>query len=338
MAQLLDRNFVTKADLLAAHPQETYMQFYLGYEVSLRKRYKSPLRDDRHPTCAFYKSKSGDLIFKDFSGDFCGDFVNVVMRMFHVNYGTAIRIVANDFNIRKYDDLKKNKGIVNLRPRIIEEKRPTEINVEFKDFTEEDIKWWGRFGITEDILKKYMVYSVNAIFLNKDIFLIKGREQLIYGYYGGISSELELWRIYLPRNKDRRFITNWPSSKIQGWDQLDKSGDVCVITKSMKDVMTFRAMGINAIAPNSEHLFLSDKQLEELKSRFSIIGVLYDNDRTGMHNMWKIRKEHPELVYCVLPQKKGIKDMSDCVAAYGLEKTKKSVEKIISKFKKQTNE
>ena len=39
----------------------------------------------------------------------------------------------------------------------------------------------------------------------------------------------------------------------------------------MKDVCAMYSFGITAIAPNSEHVFISDKMLEELKSRYSLI-------------------------------------------------------------------
>ena len=55
---------------------------------------------------------------------------------------------------------------------------------------------------------------------------------------------------------------------------LPKSGgDYVVITKSLKDVMLLYEFNIPAIAPNSETLFISDKQLEKLKSKFKNIIV-----------------------------------------------------------------
>lgn len=71
-----------------------------------------------------------------------------------------------------------------------------------------------------------------------------------------------------------RFLTNWKSSQIQGARQLPKDGDdLLIIQKSMKDVMCMYELGIIAIAPNSENLFLNDIQLEKVKNKFKRIIV-----------------------------------------------------------------
>ena len=49
-----------------------------------------------------------------------------------------------------------------------------------------------------------------------------------------------------------------------------------VITKSMKDVMFLYEHGIPAIAPNSEGIIISDKQMQKLSKRFTKIIVFYD--------------------------------------------------------------
>ena len=53
-----------------------------------------------------------------------------------------------------------------------------------------------------------------------------------YGYYGGKEDNVELWRIYFPKKKQYRFLTNWKAKQIQGYKQLPKSGKLLVITKS----------------------------------------------------------------------------------------------------------
>ena len=84
---------------------------------------------------------------------------------------------------------------------------------------------------------------------------------------------MELWRLYFPSRSTLRFLTNWRANKIQGAKQMPKNGDLLIIQKSMKDVMCLYELGITAIAPNSENLFLSDKQLEAVKNRFKRIIV-----------------------------------------------------------------
>ena len=51
---------------------------------------------------------------------------------------------------------------------------------------------------------------------------------------------------------------------LQGAHQLPAEGELLVVTKSMKDVMCLYSLGITAIAPNSENLFLTESQFEKL--------------------------------------------------------------------------
>lgn len=317
----LDFNFepkITKQFLLSKCSEETYMKFYLGIDVK-KGLFISPLRKDNRPTCSFYRNKSGELIFKDFSGEFYGNFINVVMYKYNVNYHQALKIIANDFGFIKNSKIIKHEGIITNNTSKFTGSNSSDIKVEFKPYTKEDLDWWNQFGINSKILSKYKVFSCKTIFLNGHQFL--SPKEKSYGYYGGKEKNLEYWRIYFPNRTEYRFITNWPSKKIQGYKQLPKSGKLCVITKSMKDVMCLYSLGINAIAPNSENLFISKSMLSNLKERFKYIVVLYDSDLTGIHNMRKIKKEYSDLIYFYIPRKYKAKDISDFYKKYGKLKT-----------------
>src|SRR5574344_1479864 len=67
---------ITKELILQNISQEAIMKHYLGVHIG-KGLFRSPLRNDKKPTCAFYKNKSGDLIFKDFGGYFYGNCFSV---------------------------------------------------------------------------------------------------------------------------------------------------------------------------------------------------------------------------------------------------------------------
>ena len=297
---------ITKEFLLSKFNEETFMTYYLGIPVK-KGLFKSPLRGDHVPTCSFFRNKAGELIFKDFSGAFYGNFINVVMYKYQCNYYKALKIIASDFGLIG-TSIKKTPIKVQ---ETFKDSGQAVINVEIQDFTEQELKWWNKYGITEKILKKFKVYSCKNVWLNGNYFAKSAQNNIMFGYYGGIKDKVELWRIYFPQRKEYRFLSNWNSNKIQGFNQLPKAGNVLVITKSMKDVMTLYSVGIPAIAPNSETLFISDNVLSNLKERFNRIFVLYDNDLPGISNMNKIKKLHPELNYLWIPRETGAKDISD---------------------------
>lgn len=98
-------------------------------------------------------------------------------------------------------------------------------------------------------------------------------------------------------------------------------GENLVITKSLKDCMLLYELGIPAIAPCSENLFVSQKQYDKLKSKFKNIFLFYDNDQAGISNMNKIRKQFPDLIVTFIPRKLEAKDISDFYFKYGKKRT-----------------
>lgn len=311
---------LSKELILSRFSEEQLMEYYLHVPVK-KGLFRSPLRRDRQPTCSFYRNGSGTLIFKDFATGQHLNVFGVVQSIFHCDYFEALKIIANDLGIVRNRTLQRNPGKINENPIRIQDKEMSKIQVEVQDFTDLELKWWEKFGITKEVLKHFDVYSCKHVFLNDQLLARSQQHCPIFGYYGKKYHGLELWRCYFPKRTSFRFITNWPSKKIQGFDQLPKSGKLLVITKSMKDVMCLYSCGITACAPNSENLFISETVLEQLKTRFDNIVVFYDNDRPGMYNMAKIRKDHPELIYVSIPKQYGSKDISDFYKDHGRKET-----------------
>ncbi len=325
---------ITKQYLLDRASQETYLEYYLGIPVK-KGLFKSPLRADNNPTCSFYRNKSGDIVLKDFSGAFYGNFISVVMYKYNLTYYRALRQIATDFGYIKSPKYQKNPKPVTISTSEFKESKEANIQVEIQDYSKEELDWWMQFGVTEEILKKFRVFSCKTIFLNGNFFTSATKNSPIFGYYRGKNeNETELWRIYFPFHKRNgfKFLSNWRSFLLQGSKQLPKEGDLLVITKSMKDVMCLYSLGITAIAPISENLFLTESQFSKLKSRFKRIIVFYDNDLPGIHNMNKIRKSFD--VKCVwIPRSYGAKDISDFYKMYGCEKTKELIQQCLEKLK-----
>lgn len=315
---------ITKEYLLQQNSEENYMSYYLGVPIT-KKTFKSPLREDKHNTCSLFRGKSGILYFKDFATGQCLDFINVVMAKYGCSYHEALNIVAKDFG---YKSGNNTKVVVKQQPKF-ESNKQTFIQVEVKDFTEAELKWWNSFGISEKTLKKFHVYSCKSVFLNGNLHSQSAQHSPIYGYYFGKKENIEQWRIYYPKKTNFRFLGNVSSKIVQGYKQLPKNGDVLVITKSMKDLMSMYSFGITACAPNSETIFMTDKMLDDLKQRFKHIIVMFDTDIPGISAMRKLKKKYPELTYFFIPRKYKCKDFSDLVACYGKEKVKELIKELI---------
>ena len=310
--------------------QESIMQYYTGADINSRKLIVSPFRVDNHTTCSFYKSKSSILYLHDFATNEHINCFEAVMKLYNCNYYDALKIIAKDFG------LIENNVAFKPIPKIVEsikENNSAKIQVQIKDFTNKELEWWNQFGISIKLLKKYHVFSLQHVFINGELKFSSTEKCPIYGYYFGKDKNGdEKWKIYFPTRAEARFLNNTNKKLLQGYKQLPKTGDLLVITKSMKDVIAMYGFGIAACAPNSETLFISDKQLEEFKQRFKHILIIYDSDRPGRSNMAKIRREHPELNYYFLP-KYLAKDFTDSIKQVGVDKMKELVNQFMSNYK-----
>jgi DNA primase len=310
--------------------QESIMQHYTGIDVTSKKLHLSPFRNDHKVTCALYKSKSNILYLHDFATNEHINCFQVVMKKFGVNYYEALKIIAKDFNLIPGSNNLKEVPIIVKALKETETKR---IQVQIKEYSKQELNWWESFGITKKLLKKYHIYSIQNVFIDGELRFTTEEKSPIYGYYFGKDKNgIEKWKIYFPLRTEYRFLNNLSKKVLQGYHQLPKTGDLLVITKSMKDVVAMYGYGIAAVSPNSETLFIEDKKLEEFKQRFKHILVLYDNDRTGLHNMWLIRKQHPELNYYYMPWYLS-KDFTDSIKLVGMDNMKEYVNEFLKEYK-----
>lgn len=310
--------------------QESIMQYYTGLNVRSKRLTFSPFRNDNHVTCSFYKSKSNILYLHDFATNEHINCFQVVMKKFNVNYYEALEIIAKDFGLIKGTHSNIVAPII-VKP--IKETESSNIQVQIKDYTEEELKWWESFGISKKLLKKYHIYSLQHVFINGQLRFTSSNKCPIYGYYFGKDKNgNEKWKCYFPLKTEYRFLNNLSKKVLQGYHQLPKTGDLLVITKSMKDVVALYGFGIAAVSPNSETLFVDDKKLEEFKQRFKHILVVYDNDRPGLYNMAKIRRDHPELNYFYMPWYLA-KDFTDSIKLVGVENMKEYIDEFFKEYK-----
>ena len=322
---------ITKEFIFSKINQESIMQFYTGIDVTSKKLHLSPFRNDHKVTCALYKSKSNILYLHDFATNEHINCFQVVMKKYGVNYYEALQIIARDFRLVGGSNSNLKEAPKLVQP--LKETEKTRIQVQIKDYTEQELEWWKSFGISKKLLKKYHIYSLQHVFLNGALKFTSDEKSPIYGYYFGKDKNgIEKWKIYFPLKTEYRFLNNLSKKVLQGYHQLPKTGDLLVITKSMKDVVALYGFGIAAASPNSETLFIEDKKLEEFKQRFKHRLVLYDNDRPGKHNMWLIRKQHPELNYFYLPFYLS-KDFTDSIKLVGVDNMKEYVDEFMSSYK-----
>lgn len=333
---LVEKPKLNKDLILSKLTEEQIFSFYIGNDVRTKKLFRSKLRNDKNPTCSMYRNKLGTLIYKDFATNQHLNCFAYVMTLFSCDYYSALRIIANDFHIVEDSSITKNKGKIISKDFRIEEKEFSKIQIEVQNFTESELKWWSKYGITLETLRKFDVYSCKHVFLNDSLVAESQQHCPIFGYYGGKLKQdketYELWKIYFPKRTEFRFMGNYPSKILQGYRKLPKKGNICVITKSLKDCMALYQYNIPACAPNSETVIPSEVIVNDLLSRFKHVFCIWDNDLTGITFLNKIKRLYPKLHCLIIPRKYGAKDFSDLRALYGESKTKQLIIQYLIQF------
>ena len=294
---------------------------YIG-QFKVGMIYNSPFRKDKNPSFGIYYSKrTKQLLFKDHGTGECGNVIKFVSLFTgKTEYNDILSDIVDKLNITNNTKLVSSKQYI----------QPTEtvIGVVRQEFTDVDINYWKQFNISINTLKKFNVNSIKYYLCNG---IVKGtykRENPIYAY-----KVYNNFKIYRPlADKYTKWRNNLTDYDIQGYEQLPQKGDILFITKSMKDVMCLHEMGYPAVSPSSESTFLPKDVLEQLKTRFKRIIILFDRDVAGVKRSRKLSRE-TGLEAMFINKKFKAKDVSDAVKANSFEEIKNWLDETIKNYR-----
>jgi 5S rRNA maturation endonuclease (ribonuclease M5) len=294
---------------------------YIG-QFKVGMIYNSPFRKDKNPSFGIYYSKrTKQLLFKDHGTGECGNVIKFVSLFTgKTEYSDILSDIVDKLNITNNTKLVSSKQYI----------PPTEtvIGVVRQEFTDVDINYWKQFNISINTLKKFNVNSIKYYLCNG---IVKGtykRENPMYAY-----KVYNNFKIYRPlADKYTKWRNNLTDYDIQGYEQLPQKGDILFITKSMKDVMCLYEMGYPAVSPSSESTFLPKDVLEQLKTRFKRIIILFDRDVAGVKRSRKLSRE-TGLEAMFINKKFKAKDISDAVKANNFEEIKNWLNETIKNYR-----
>lgn len=301
--------------ILAITDAQTQLNNVNDYEIfayympnlKLNKRQHSPLRKDSDPSFTVFQSKSGNLLYHDFSTGDTGDPVKFVMQLFGLSYKQAVARIISDIKGKQPFVPKMNLEAA------LEEAKKREISVITRKYGPRDLMYWEQYGIRGATLRKYQVYCLENVFLDGLLVSEYRNSQPIYGYYLGHKA----WKIYKPYSH-QRFFQN--TNIMQGYAQLPSEGDLLVISKSMKDVLLLHELGVPAVAPHGERAGTL-ANIDELRKRFKRIVIFFDNDEPGIEGA-KHLSELYGLEYIFIPIDEKAKDLTDYYKINNFEKTR----------------
>jgi len=247
--------------------------------------YVSPFRNDTIPSFNIFEGKDGIMYYKDWGTGESGTIIDFMMKLFNINYKEALtRSAVSTYTNKKK---KRKKEEVNISPIIV-------------PFDEIDKNYWNLLGVDIDSLNKYNVYAASDVFINGNHFTKKDYRNPVYAlffYYKG-ARYTKIYRPFAPKTLKWRTDMEGVVEKLIGnLHNIPDSGDLLIITKSMKDNIIFSELGYNCISTQGESLNIDKGLIEHLKNRFKKIVLFYDNDynksnNPGVMNAKRLAKIH----------------------------------------------
>lgn len=280
---------------------------YLG-KFKVGMIYNSPFRKDNNPSFGiFFSKRANKLLFKDHGTGECGNVIKFVQLFTGItDYQGILDDIVKRMNITNDTQFVSSKHYISTTETVI--------GVVRQDFTQTDINYWSQFHISLNTLKHFDVSSIKYYLCNGVVKGIYKDENPMYAY-----KVYNNFKIYRPLgDKYTKWRNNLKETDIQGYKQLPKTGDICIITKSLKDVMCLYEMGIPAVSPSSESTFIPDKALQDILKRFKRVLILFDRDIAGIKNSRKISLK-TGLNGFFINKKYNAKDISDAVKCNGFE-------------------
>lgn len=281
-----------------------------GQSYSIRSIFNAA--DSKPSLHVYVNSGTREYKFKCFSSGHHGDGINLVMKLYNCDYGEALKRIREDYETYANKDLAPVEGSY-LKWELSD--------YSIRQWTKLDVKYWSPYNIGSELLGLYNVRPLSFMTMNRgpqETFTKTG--QMMYGYF---TANDQLYKVYQPLSKDRKFINLLPNY-LQGWDQLQGKPRL-FICSSLKDIMAMRSLNIEGdyIAPQSESSNL-DSMIHWIDT-YAEKYTIFDNDSTGVTMMEKYKLQYG-LPYLHVNLSK---DISDSIRDHGAKKVKALVKSLL---------
>lgn len=325
------KTFISEENLLQHVSDYDVFKYYIG-NFKIGQAFNSPLRKDSHASFNIgYNPVTNRLYCNDYilGG---GNMIMFVMYRFNLTYREACNKIVIDLNLENQFHLftidkiltKESKQFIKSNDEDIKRfKAETNLTAKVREWQDHDFEYWKRYGVSKVTLDKYFVKPVDYSMVADKIFKL---DYHAYVFVEHKDNEKTL-TIYQPYSDKQKWTKNHNASVWYGWTQLPEKGDVLIITKSRKDIMSINEQtGVPVTGLQNEKIIPKESVLQELKNRFKIIYILYDNDFDKPVN-WGRQfgekfAEACDLRQIEIPDEYQSKDFSDLVENHGIEVAK----------------
>lgn len=304
-------------DILSVVDEYDIYKYYLGYNFNLNHMYPSPFRSETKGSFNIFVAKGSlGLRHKDMGIGLSGNCFEFVKQLFNINFREALLKIVKDLNIDvniKSNNSSNNNMKIILTNKILKEK--CQIQFTTRKYNSEELKYWNEYHLDISDLKKYKVYPVEKLWINKHIMYNRGYIRFAYVFEDGSV------KIYSPHDPDYKWITNTAIDYMPTIGLLDNSkSNICMVTKSYKCEMVISKIMENVTSvQNESKQSINPSNIKYLQDNFDMSIINFDPDKTGVENCtyynqfgfgyWNIDRE--------LLIRTNVKDASDYVKTFG---------------------
>jgi len=287
--------------LQATNKGMSVFRHFIPFPFQVGRNFLNPLYADKNASCNVFFDRRNDFYrLKDFGNDdYSGDCFAFVGKLSGLDcnrpaeFMQILERINNELHLglsygKDYKPLpiasSKHTSVVSAVqiPTSVPQTKGRPYKVVQRNFSQQELSWWARYGITEKVLLSYQVISLSRFDSEnregKPFYFDWSEKEPMYGYV-----DKQHIKVYRPMSKIR-FVQggNIPEHFCFGLEQLPAKGDLLFVTGGEKDVMALAAHGFHAICFNSETSHIPSEIIHKLSYRFKHIVLLFDVDKTGL--------------------------------------------------------
>lgn len=276
-------------------------KYYIPFPFKLGRNFLNPLYKDSKASCnVYFDRRYGMYKMKDFGNDdYSGDCFALVGKLNGLNckepkdFVEILSIIDRDMQLGLSEKSKMrttfatNVPVISGVVHIQKKKKARPYTLAQKSFTAAELAFWGKSGITQEVLKLFRVVSLKKFSSEnsegKPFSITATEKEPVFGY-----TAKQYVKVYRPHSEMRfLYARDFGENYCFGLEQLPAKGDLLFITGGEKDVMSLTAHGFHTICFNSETVTIPVGIIHRLSFRFKHIVLLYDVDKTGLDSSAK---------------------------------------------------
>ena len=275
-------------------------KYYIPFSFKLGRNFLNPLYKDSKASCnVYFDRRNGMYKMKDFGNDdYSGDCFALVGKLNGLNCKepkdfVQILAIIRDMHLGLSDKSEMRISSTTSVPVIAEvthvpkRKKARPYTLAQKSFTAAELAFWGKSGITQEVLRLFQVVSLKKFSSEnnegKPFSIVATDKEPVFGY-----TAKQYVKVYRPHSEMRfLYAGDFGENYCFGLEQLPAKGDLLFITGGEKDVMSLTVHGFHAICFNSETVTIPVGIIHRLSFRFKHIVLLYDVDKAGLDSSAK---------------------------------------------------